>query len=138
MIVPEKVSSTRVPDVILPRRKISEPPAAGDLAGAFDQLALACRVEKFTGKIGRHRPAVQDMGGDRKQGVVGKGHVAAAVDVPGAVEVLFLDPEGAADVAIRLDPVPEGADMGLKTVANPGPPAHKFALGGDVEVRAAG
>jgi hypothetical protein len=60
------------------------------------------------------------------------------MDVPGAVEVLFLDPEGAADAAVRLDPVPEGADMGLKTVANPGSPALEFALGGDVEVGAAG
>jgi len=33
--------------------------------------------------------------------------------------------------------VPEGADMGFKTVANPGPPTLKFALGGDVEVGAA-
>lgn len=52
--------------------------------------------------------------------------------------MLFLDSEGAADAAIRLEPVPEGADMGLKTVANPGPPALKFPLGGDVEVWAAG
>src|SRR4051794_41767971 len=59
------------------------------------------------------------------------------MDVSGAVEVLFLDPERRADAAVVLDLVPERADMALKTVANPGSPALEFPIGGDVEVGAA-
>ncbi len=60
------------------------------------------------------------------------------MDVAQAVEVLFLDPEGAADAAVVLDLVPERADMGLKAVAHPGPPARELALGRDMQVGAAG
>jgi len=107
-------------------------------ADAFDQLALASRVEEITGEIRRHGRAIQLMGGDREQAIVGEGHEAAAMDVSGAVEVLFLDPERRADAAVVLDLVPERADMALKTVANPGSPALELALGGDVQVGAAG
>ncbi|MGY4287536.1 hypothetical protein ACVWXO_006756 [Bradyrhizobium sp. LM2.7] len=58
--------------------------------------------------------------------------------VAGAVEVLFLDPESAADAAVLFDLVPERTDMALETVANPGPPAPEFPIGGDVEVGTAG
>src|SRR5215831_17316372 len=60
------------------------------------------------------------------------------MDVPRTVEVLFLDPEGAADAAVLLDPVPERADMALEAVADPGPPALEFTLGRDMKVGAAG
>src|SRR4051794_41516436 len=59
------------------------------------------------------------------------------MDVPGAVEMLLLDPERRADAAVVLDLVPERADMALKTVTNPGSPALEFPIGGDVEVGAA-
>ena len=59
------------------------------------------------------------------------------MDVAHAVEVFFLDPERALHAAVFVHPVPERAVMGLKTVAGPGPPALEFALGFDMQVRAA-
>jgi hypothetical protein len=59
------------------------------------------------------------------------------MDVVLPVEVLLLDPERAVHFAVFVHPVPERAGMGLKIVAGPGPPAGKFALGFDVQVRAA-
>ena len=58
------------------------------------------------------------------------------MDVALAVEVLLLDPERALHAAVFVQSVPERAVMGLKTVAGPGPPARKFALGFDVQVGA--
>ena len=46
-----------------------------------------------------------------------------------AVEVLFLDPECAADAAVILGAVPERPVMGLEIVAGPGPPPLEFPLG---------
>src|SRR6478609_1024602 len=107
LIVPEKVNSGRPAEVSLPRRKISEPPA---------------RDTSPT-----HSTSSPSRAASRKsQAIVGEGHEAAAMDVPGAVEVLFLDPERRADAAVVLDFVPERADMALKTVANPGSPALEF------------
>ena len=59
------------------------------------------------------------------------------MDVAHAVEVFFLDTERALHFAVLVHPVPERPVMGLKTVAGPGPPALEFALGFDVQVRAA-
>ena len=59
------------------------------------------------------------------------------MDVALAVEVLFLDPECALHAAVFVHPVPERPVMGLKLVAGPGPPALKFALGFDVQIRMA-
>ena len=58
------------------------------------------------------------------------------MDVAHAVKVLLFDPERALHFAVLVHPVPERAVMGLKTVAGPGPPARKFALGFDVQVGA--
>lgn len=64
------------------------------------------------------------------------------MDGPRAIQVLFLDPEGAADAAIRLLSVPEGANMILKNVMGPSSPTHELAFGahkwiGDVRRRCA-
>ena len=59
------------------------------------------------------------------------------MDVVLPVEVLLLDPERALHTAVFVHAVPERAVMGLKIVAGPGPPALEFALGFDVQVRAA-
>jgi hypothetical protein len=81
----------------MPRTKISEATGAGDLAGGFDQLPLAGRVEEF-----RRRTTPSHLGpaasalAKREQAVIGEGHQAAAMDVPAAVEMLLLDPERAA------------------------------------------
>src|SRR5215813_13985113 len=56
--------------------------------------------------------------------------------VLGAVEMLLLDPEGAADAPVILHPVPERPVVGLIGVAGPGVPAGEFALGSDRKVRA--
>ena len=58
------------------------------------------------------------------------------MDVAHAVEVLLLDPERALHFAVLVHPVPERAVMGLKTVADPGPPAGEFALGFDMQIGA--
>ena len=58
------------------------------------------------------------------------------MDVALAVEVFFLDPERALHAAVFIHSVPEWAVMSLKTVAGPGPPARKFALGFDMQVGA--
>src|SRR5262249_33639949 len=72
----------------------------------------------------------------REQAVIGKGHVAAAMDIALAVEVLFLDPEDALHLAVLVHAVPERPVMGLEGVAGPGAPALEFALGFDVHVGA--
>jgi hypothetical protein len=58
------------------------------------------------------------------------------MDVFRAIEVLFLDPERAADAAIVLHPVPERPVIGLEGVAAPCAPAGKFTFGADVQVGA--
>src|SRR5450631_798350 len=79
---------------------------------------------------------MQDGASDCEQAIVGEVHEAAAMNVAGSIEVLLLDPERAANAAVVLHPVPERPDMGLETVAAPGPPARKFAVGTDMQVRA--
>ena len=46
--------------------------------------------------------------------------------------------EARVGAAVPTFDIADVADMGLETVANPGPPAHKLAFGGDMEVGAAG
>ena len=58
------------------------------------------------------------------------------MDIAGAVEVLFLDPEGALHAALVVDPVPERPVMRFEIVAGPGQPAGEFALGTDMQVGA--
>ena len=57
------------------------------------------------------------------------------MDVALAVEVLLLNPERALRAAVFVHPVPEGAVMGLKLIAGPGPPAGELAPGLDVQIR---
>ena len=56
------------------------------------------------------------------------------MDIAHAVEMLLLDPEGAAHAAIVLHPVPERPAMSLVIVAAPGSPTGEFAFGADVQV----
>ena len=58
------------------------------------------------------------------------------MDVAGAVQMLLFDPEGAADAAVRLQAVPEGTDMVLKAVPDPGLPALELTLGRDMQLGA--
>ena len=58
------------------------------------------------------------------------------MDVAHAVEVFLLDPEGAADLAVVLHPVPERPVMGFEIVAAPGPPAFELPFGSDVQIGA--
>jgi hypothetical protein len=58
------------------------------------------------------------------------------MDVAHAVEVFLLDPEGAANLAIVLHPVPERPIMRFEIVAAPGSPALEFALSADMQVGA--
>ena len=110
---------------------------AGDLAGTLDQFALLRGVEEFAAERHRHRRPVQHGPGDGEQAVIRERHEGAAMDVAlAAVEMLLLDPEGAADLAVVLDPVPERAVMGLEIVPAPGSPAGEFALGLDMQVGA--
>ena len=55
--------------------------------------------------------------GHRKQAIIRECHEAAAMDIAHAVEMLFLDPEGALHAAMVVHPVPERPEMGLETVA---------------------
>src|SRR6185437_17118480 len=74
---------------------------AGDFARPLDQFAFLRGVEEFVAERYRHRGPIEYVRGDRKQAVIGEGHEGAAVDVAaGAVEVLVLDPERAADAAV--------------------------------------
>ncbi len=59
------------------------------------------------------------------------------MDIALAVEMLFLDPEGAADLAVILHPVPERPVMGFEIVAAPSPPVLEFAFGTHMQIGAA-
>src|SRR5262249_21371433 len=105
---------------------------AGDLGEALDELALADGVDELAGERDRHAWSLQDRGGVGEQAIVGERHEAAAMDVASAVEMLLFHPEGRADAAVILHPVPERPVIGLEIVAGPGPPARKFTFRADI------
>ena len=111
------MNSGRSPDFNRPRRKIIEPPARVISPVAFDQLAFARGVEEFAGERHRHPRPVEHRSRHREQAIIRERHEGAAMDIARAVKMLLFDPEGAADLAIVVHPVPERPVMGLEIVA---------------------
>lgn len=104
------------------------PAGMGDFASTQDEIALLSGVQELTGEIDCYAPSLKYGRGDCKEAVVGESHEAAAMDVASGVQVLLLNPKGAANSAIWLSPMPERAAIRFEAIVAPGSPPYEFAL----------